>query len=133
MGPMTDLPRWPADISRSPGGGAFESGAHPGLPPVGTATSFGTRSREDLAKPGWRDVVPVGALLVLCVGLHVAAMFPRTRGARQLQLFRCRTRSRSTSRWKWAGLWRQRWCCPAPRSVEVWRLAPVLGLSNSAF
>ena len=34
------------------------------------------RPLTDCAKPEWSDIVVAGALLVVCVGLHIAAMFP---------------------------------------------------------
>ena len=80
MGTMTELPPWPSDVSRLPDTGVFGSDDRSRLPATGTAASLSERSVSGRAKPGGREVVVAGALLVLCVGLHIAAMFPAYSG-----------------------------------------------------
>lgn len=77
---MADLPPWPDELSRVPSTGAHRSDDGRGLPAAGALASWSKGSLTDRSKPEWRDVVVAGALLVLCVGMHVAAMFPAYSG-----------------------------------------------------
>jgi hypothetical protein len=80
MGTMSDPPSWPGDVSRAPGSGVFGPGDPPGLRRVEPPTGSGTTSAGSGAKPAGREVAGAGALLVLCLGLHIAAMFPAYAG-----------------------------------------------------
>jgi hypothetical protein len=92
-------PPWPDDVTRGPGSSgpvdqlwrpppAAPAPANPSAPaltgePVPSpgaplpASSFSTVP----AKPAWHDVAAPGGLLLLCVGVHVAAMFPAYTGS----------------------------------------------------
>jgi len=92
-------PPWPDDVTRGPGSSGpvdqlwrpppappFSSGspapALTGEPAVPAgAPSTASRLPPVPAKPAWRDAAAPGGLLLLCVGLHVAAMFPAYTGS----------------------------------------------------
>jgi hypothetical protein len=80
MGAMADLPPWPDELLGVPGTGVRGSDDGRGLAAAATTASWPKRSLIERAKPGWRDVIVAGALLSLCVGLHIAAMFPAYSG-----------------------------------------------------
>jgi hypothetical protein len=77
---MADLPPWPGDLSSRPGTGVYGRDDGRGLPATAREASSSRRSLAERAKPDGRDVIVAGALLVLCVGLHIAAMFPTYSG-----------------------------------------------------
>ena len=74
-------PSWPSSVISSPeAAGPVDSPWRP--PPAAPAPSsaYPALPLSVPAKPGWADVAPAGGLLLLCVGMHIAAMFPSYTG-----------------------------------------------------
>jgi hypothetical protein len=71
-------PLWPSDVTSPPAAPPpVDSLWRP--PPSPPAPASSPRVLR-AGQPTWRDVVPAGALLVLSVGMHIAAMFPAYTG-----------------------------------------------------
>ena len=74
-------PSWPSDVISSPvAAGPVDSPWRP--PPAAPVPppAYPTTPLTVPARPGWADVAPAGGLLLLCVGMHIAAMFPSYTG-----------------------------------------------------
>ncbi len=73
---VSTAPSWPGNvISSAEAAGPVDS---PWRPPPAAPTPSSAYSSPPLTgpgKPSWADVAPAGGLLILCVGMHIAAMF----------------------------------------------------------
>jgi hypothetical protein len=73
---VSTAPLWPNNVmSSAEAAGPVDSPSRPPPAAPSPSSDYPSLPLTGPSQPSWADVAPVGGLLILCVGMHIAAMF----------------------------------------------------------